>query len=69
MGRAVVKSACGGDGNRLRSLSAQFRKPVWPGETLVTEGWSIEPGKLVVRCTAKERNEQVITNSIAEISV
>jgi acyl dehydratase len=67
VGRAVIKSLCGGDGSKLRSLSAQFRKPVWPGETLVTEGWVIEPGKAVVRCTAKERNEHVITNSIAEV--
>jgi acyl dehydratase len=68
VGRAVVKSMCGGDGDKLRSLSAQFRKPVWPGETLVTEGWVIEPGKAVLRCTSKERNEHVITNSIAEVA-
>ena len=68
-GRAVVQSLCGGDGTRLRSLSAQFRKPVFPGETLVTEGWVIEPGKAVVRCTAQERNETVLTNSIAEVAV
>ncbi|MBI2892640.1 MAG: MaoC family dehydratase N-terminal domain-containing protein [Deltaproteobacteria bacterium] len=69
VGRAVVKSLCGGDGNKLRSLSAQFRKPVFPGETLVTEGWTIEPGKVVLRCTVKERNEQVITGSLAELVV
>jgi acyl dehydratase len=69
VGRAVVKSLCGGDGGKLRSLSAQFRKPVWPGETLITEGWVIEPGKAVLRCTAKERNEHVLTNSIAEVAL
>ncbi len=69
VGRAVIKSLCGGDGNKLRSLSAQFRKPVFPGETLVTEGWTIEPGKVVLRSSVKERNEQVITGSVAELVV
>lgn len=69
VGRAVIKAVCGGDGDKLRSLSAQFRKPVFPGETLVTEGWAIEPGKLVLRSSVKERNEQVITGSIAEVVV
>lgn len=69
VGRAVVKALCGGDGSRLVSLSAQFRKPVWPGETLATEGWVIEPGKVVVRCTAVERNEHVLTNCVAEVAV
>jgi acyl dehydratase len=68
VGRAVVKMLCGGQGDRLRSLSARFRKPVLPGETLITEGWMIEPTKAVIRCTAKERNEPVLTDSIAEVT-
>ena len=67
VGRAVIQSVCGGDGDRLRAISAQFRKPVWPGETLVIEGWKTEGQKVLVRCTAKERNEQVITNAWAEV--
>src|SRR3954470_9942790 len=37
--RAGVRGACGGYGSRLLRLDAHFRKPVWPGETLVVEGF------------------------------
>lgn len=67
VGRAIVKNAAGGDGNRLRSFSAQFRKPVWPGDVIVTEGWNLEGGKVVVNATAKGRPDPVLTNAWAEI--
>ncbi|HVW26016.1 MAG TPA: MaoC/PaaZ C-terminal domain-containing protein [Polyangiaceae bacterium] len=39
--RAIIRRQCQGDGARLRSLTAQFRKPVWPGETLKTVGYRV----------------------------
>jgi acyl dehydratase len=42
--RHVVRGACGGDPSRLHVIDGQFRKPVWPGDTLVTSGWEIQPG-------------------------
>lgn len=65
--RAVILNACGGDGDGLRILDAQFRKPVWPGDTLVTEGWK-EGGRVVFAVKTKERGEPVITNAIAEVA-
>jgi len=39
--RAIIRRQCDGDGSRLRSLTAQFRKPVWPGEPLKTVGYRV----------------------------
>ncbi|MEB2311523.1 MAG: MaoC/PaaZ C-terminal domain-containing protein [Sorangiineae bacterium] len=66
--RAVIAEACGGDANRLTQFHAQFRKPVWPGETIRTEGWKLDGGRLALRAFAADRPDAVITNSWAEIS-
>lgn len=66
-GRALVKHACGGDPARLRSFAAQFRKPVWPGDTIVTSGWDLGGGKWAVSASVKERPDPVLTSAWAEI--
>jgi acyl dehydratase len=40
--RALIRSALGGDSSRLRRFWGQFRKPVWPGDVLRTEGFEID---------------------------
>jgi acyl dehydratase len=65
--RAIIKSAASGDATKLRSFSAQFRKPVWPGDTIVTQGWNLEDGKVALIATAKGRPEPVLVNAWAEI--
>lgn len=65
--RAIIKKAAGGDGNRLRSFSAQFRKPVWPGDTIVTQGWDLGDGKIVVNAAVQGRPDAVLSNAWAEI--
>ncbi len=67
VGRAVVKHACGGDPEKLRSLTAQFRKPVWPGDTIVTQGWDLGGGKWALSASVKERPDPVLTGAWAEI--
>jgi acyl dehydratase len=61
MVRHVAKGACGGDPSKLTAFEASFRKPVWPGDTLVTEGWTVAPGKLALSVRVKERDEAVVT--------
>ena len=61
MVRHVAQGACGGDASKLTAFEAQFRKPVWPGDTLVTEGWNMAPGKLALSVRVKERDEVVVT--------
>ncbi len=52
--RHVVNGACAGDTSRLKQLVGQFRKPVWPGDTLVTSGWH-EDGQTVLEMRTAER--------------
>jgi len=66
--RHVAKGACGGDATKITGFEARFSKPVWPGDTLVTEGWKVGPGKIALQVSVKERNEQVITAAWATTS-
>lgn len=65
MVRHVAKGACGGDATKVTGFEAQFRRPVWPGDTLVTEGWKVGPGKWALQVSVKERSENVITGAWA----
>lgn len=68
VGRAVLQACCDGDAGRFKLLSGQFRKPVFPGDVLVTEGWR-EDGRVVLRASAKARpGEYVFSNAFAEVS-
>jgi len=67
MVRHVAKGACGGDATKVTGFEGKFSKPVWPGETLVTEGWSLAPGKLALQVSVKERSENVITGAWATV--
>lgn len=61
MVRHAAKGALGGDATKLTGFEAKFSKPVWPGDTLVTEGWKVAPGKLALSVSVKERSEVVCT--------
>ncbi|MBK7586512.1 MAG: MaoC family dehydratase N-terminal domain-containing protein [Myxococcales bacterium] len=65
--RAIVKNACGGDAGKLKRFTAQFRKPVWPGEAIRTEAVALDAGKLALTVFAGGRDDAVITNAWAEI--
>jgi acyl dehydratase len=63
MVRHAAKGACGGDATRLASFEGRFSKPVWPGDTIVTQGWITAPGKVALSVSVKERDETVITSA------
>jgi len=66
--RAVVHNVCGGDPSALKSFSGQFRKPVFPGDTIITEGWR-DGDRVILRASTKERpSEHVFTNASAQIA-
>jgi acyl dehydratase len=67
MVRHVAKGACAGDASKITGFDGQFRKPVWPGDTIVTHGWKVAPGKIALQVTVKERNETVISNAWATV--
>jgi acyl dehydratase len=64
--RAVTLQAASGDGSRIATLSAQFKKPVWPGEKLRTEGF-VEDGKLLLQMFAGDRADAVVSGGLAEL--
>lgn len=66
-GRAIVHSVCGGDPSRLRSFAARFLNVVFPGDTIVVEGWKQKEGKYVIQVKAND-GRIVLGNSIAELS-
>jgi acyl dehydratase len=65
--RAVVRSACGGDPRRLARLSAQFRRPVWPGDTLVTRGFAVDGDRVALDTRVEARDEAVLAGAWARI--
>ena len=65
--RAVIQRSGGGDANRLLSLTAQFRKPVWPGDTIVTKGWDVGEGKIALRTMVEGQSDTVVAKAWAEI--
>ena len=69
MVRHVAKGACGGDATKITGFEGQFRRPVWPGDTLVTEGWIVEPGKIALQVSVKERSENVLTGAWATTAI
>ena len=65
--RAVIKQAAGGDATKIRAFNGQFRKPVWPGDTLITQGWNLGEGKVAFNTIVKGRPEIVLGGAWAEI--
>lgn len=68
MVRHVAKGACSGDATKVTGFEAKFSKPVWPGDTLVTEGYRVGPGKIALQVLVKERGEAVITGAWATVA-
>ena len=66
--RHVAKGACAGDASKITAFEAQFRKPVWPGDTIVTQGWTVAPGKIALSVRVKERDEAVISGAWATVA-
>jgi acyl dehydratase len=66
-GHALLRTVCGYDPARLKSLNARFTAPVYPGETFRTEIW-LDGAVASFRTTAIERNVVAISNGRAELS-
>ena len=67
VGHALLKTVCGYDPAKLKSMEGRFSSPVYPGETIRTEMWI--DGKIVTfRATVPARNVTVLNNGRAEIA-
>jgi acyl dehydratase len=47
--RAILHSACGGEVSRFKEFKARFSGVVYPGETLITEGWRDQHGRHLIQ--------------------
>mgnify|MGYP001819023680 FL=1 len=45
--RGVINGGLNGDSGRLAGFRARFSSPVYPGETLTTQGWKADKGYIV----------------------
>lgn len=64
---SLVRALCDDDASRLRAMGARFTKPVYPGETIKTEYWLGEDGKVQFRCLSVERDVVVLDRGAATI--
>ncbi|CAI8600169.1 unnamed protein product [Vicia faba] len=61
--RAIIKSVCKGNPDRIKSITGRFLLHVYPGETLVTEMW-LEGSRVIYRTLVKERIRTVLSGSV-----
>ena len=66
-GHAILKTMCGYDPGRFKSIAGRFSSPVYPGETIRTEMWRDGP-VVSFRSRLVERDVIVLNNGRAEIS-
>ena len=66
-GRAILKTICGYDSDKLMGVSVRFSSPVYPGETIRTEMY--RDGKRVLfRSRVVERDVVVLSNGVATLA-
>lgn len=58
-GRALIRALCDDDPTRLRHLDVRFSSPVFPGEPLHVDAWTLAPGDVAFRVIASRRNQVV----------
>ncbi len=66
--RAIIKLCCENDASRLRSIRTRFSQPVFPGETLITEIWSLSEGEIRFQTRSKERDVVVLSQASARLA-
>jgi acyl dehydratase len=65
-GHAILKTMCGYDPSKFKSIAGRFSSPVFPGETIRTEMW--RDGNVVsFRARVLEREGIVLNNGRAEV--
>jgi acyl dehydratase len=65
-GRAILHSVCGSDPVRLKSFSVRFMNVVYPGSTLITEGWKMDAGLYIIQTMTRD-GSVVLGNAVAEV--
>lgn len=66
VGRALIATLCDNEPARLKKLNVRFSNPAYPGDSIRTEIWREDVGKVAFRAIAAERGVVVIQNGSAE---
>ena len=66
-GHALLKTCCGYDPSRFKSLALRFSSPVYPGETIRTEIWR-DGNTMSFRSRVLERDVVVLNNGRVEVT-
>lgn len=61
--RAILHGACGGEVTRFKEFIARFSGVVYPGDTLITEGWKDGPGRYLI--AARTERGEVLNRAYA----
>ena len=67
-GHALLRTLCDYDPRRLKRMDVRFSVPVFPGETIRTEIWREEAGRIGFRCRVLGRDVVAVNNGLAEIA-
>jgi acyl dehydratase len=65
---AVLRSCCGYDPARIRSMAVRFTAPVYPGETVGFQIWRSGPQKLQLRARIVGRDAVVLNSGLIELN-
>lgn len=64
-GRVALKHLAGNDAARFQSLAVRFSKVVFPGDTLIVQGYALpEPGQVALTVTVEETGAEAISNAL-----
>lgn len=61
--RAVLRAYGDNNAANFRAMKVRFSRPLFPGETIVTEMWPDSPGEVILRSKIAERGEYCLTNA------
>ncbi len=66
--RHLAQGMLSGNAARVRAYEAQFRRPVWPGDTLITQGWALDDHKVALAVSVKGTGDAVLGSAWAELT-
>lgn len=71
--RSIIECYLDGDPEKLKRLGCRFASPVYPGDTLIADGWEMDKhdGRIVLgfEVTRREDNVKVLKSGISEVEI
>jgi len=65
-GRAILKNLCNNDPKKFKSFEVRFSNVVYPGDTIITEGWKVDDKKYIIQ-TKNQDGVVVLSNAAVEL--